>query len=485
MHGTENNSDEYNSLLDKKSVSSKNVPNNEESTNLLFRGLQLYLYENDNSSNEFSIESHVNGNVNNIGLNDISIVPSTQSNAPINAPVESLSLSKAKLVKELPQQSGYMNNTLNRQYLPLSAELDPIFYQSLTNAQEKPVDKMNDLINADHQTNKRHKAHDKSNDILSHVDFINKLQKDASDAREKFDIDIRFNVENEEAAPSTQRHVIDQEDSASLHKYSHQYSAQAVHYATIDNLPRPDLGLTHPPLRTDYPTELQNNFIPKARIAFQPTASQYTPQLPSSSLPGPLSVPLPITLPSVVHSVSNYAVPISTSSTTTQAQPQPQSYNYATSAAPAASTHNNILVQSPSKSDSQEKVVVKIVPATGWYLNDAAERRSYYDAVSRGLLRENGYVFVNDVQRQQLQPGKHNIMRRSAQSQSHPSERSFVDDGDTIYHGQTSYTVPIGSVTRLVGDSNSVRSASALAYNTQRTRRRSDDNRNKSLSQEQ
>lgn len=434
----------------------------------------MYLYENDNNSKDVSIESHVNEDENNADTNaflsDNSIVSSNKNNVYINASAESLIVSKAKLVKELRQQSGYINNTIDRNYLPLSSQSNQISQQSLTNVHEKRLDTFNDSKNVDDQTDKRHKFHQESNDIFTHQDFVNKLQKQASDSEEKFDIDIRFNAENEEAAPSTQRQVIDQEDSASLHKYSHQYSAQAVHYATIDNRPRPDLGLTHPPLRTDYPTELQNNFIPKARIAYQPTAAQYSPQLPP-----PPSIPLPSTLPSVVHSVSNYAVPIA-SSTASLPSPQPQSYNYAASATPAASNYNN-LVQSPS-SDSREKIVVNIVPATGWYLNDAAERRSYYDAVSRGLLRENGFVYVNDVQRPQTLHntiGPHNVVRRSAQQFYSPVPLAQAD-GDALYHGQTSYTVPIGSVTRLVGDSNSVSGASALTRNGQRARRRSDDN---------
>lgn len=262
--------------------------------------------------------------------------------------------------------------------------------------------------------------------ILIRTNFTENLQKAtstvaAADTEEKYDIDIRFGAESEETAPSTQRQVIDQEDSASLHKYSHQYSPKAIHYATIDNFPRNDLALTHPPLRTEYPTALQNNFIPKARIAYQPTATHYStpPQLPATTVtslpPTPPAIQLPSSLANSVHPVvPNYAytppsvVPLQ--STYTQYASSSSSPN--TILPPTSSVTNLNNLEQSSKANSREKVVVKIVPATGWYLNDAAERRSYYDAVSRGLLRENGYVFVNDVQRPQAAQ-QHNIVRRS------------------------------------------------------------------------
>lgn len=49
--------------------------------------------------------------------------------------------------------------------------------------------------------------------------------------------------------------------------------------------------------------------------------------------------------------------------------------------------------------DAQEKIIVKVVKAPGWYLNDAGERSSYYNAVAHGLLGTNGLVYVNNVQR--------------------------------------------------------------------------------------
>lgn len=47
-------------------------------------------------------------------------------------------------------------------------------------------------------------------------------------------------------------------------------------------------------------------------------------------------------------------------------------------------------------------VEVKIVPALGFALNDPKEREAYYEAVSRGLLGENGAVYVNKVQGNQF-----------------------------------------------------------------------------------
>lgn len=47
---------------------------------------------------------------------------------------------------------------------------------------------------------------------------------------------------------------------------------------------------------------------------------------------------------------------------------------------------------------ANRNVEVKIVPALGFALNDPKEREAYYEAVSRGLLGENGAVYVNKVQ---------------------------------------------------------------------------------------
>lgn len=450
------------------------TPSADKATNLLFRGLQLYLYENDNAN-----IVDPNGN-DQIDQNDYLLPPlvvRTQTDSNEQAIVEtqtesdaSVTLLKAKLVKELQQQSGYLNNSINLQYLPVPLPIpsDPIGYKS-GKTQEKRHDK-NYANHIDNDNNDDDKDVSATTKILIKKPF-KKLQKE--ETADIDDIDIRFNADSEEAAPSTQRQVIDQKDSATLKKFIDQYLSPAVHYATIENLPRTDSGFTHPPLRAEYPTELQNNFIPKARIAYQPTTATTNGHFSSSPPPVPPAV-LPTALPPVAQSSPAIA------------PNRPQYYQGPI----ITSTYSN---RDTPASSAADKVVVKIVPATGWYLNDENERRSYYDALSHGLLKENGYVFVNDVQRD-VQPIEHNAIRRSpqtfqyqnyqpyinyyqtapvyaAQTQRVPTERSFSDD-DAYYHGHTSFNVPLNSVTRLAGDSNTV-PAYQLVYNNQRTRRRS------------
>lgn len=491
--------------------------NDDKATHLLFQGLQLYLYENGNSTDVINTETSLKDNANNIDpnerhqnvnvtndytLTELTPAPTTTPaptpaqpttttiRLPTAAPVaiyfddetnghqyeDSVTLTKAKLVKELRQQTDYINNNIDLLYLPVALPSDPISYHK-TKIHEKRQDK--NFINFINEND--NELGDESLNITTKSN-LTELQK----KEENIGIDIRFNAENEETAPSTQRQVIDQEDSATLHKFAHQYtSQQAVHYATIENLPRADYGFTHPPLQSEYPSEIQNNFIAKAHIAYQPNQQYTPPQLPA---------------PSVVHTVANYAP------ATTQTQPQYYSAPIITS----SYSNQDSQPHSPSPS-SREKVVVKIVPATGWYLNDEAERRSYYDAVSRGLLRENGYVFVNDVQRQS-QPTSQNDARRhhirsaqtfspatytntyplnypntytnvqtspvysqsQSQSQRIPTERRFTDD-DSVFHGHTSFNVPISSVSKLVGDSDSVSAYRLARSSDQHSRWRSHD----------
>lgn len=69
---------------------------------------------------------------------------------------------------------------------------------------------------------------------------------------------------------------------------------------------------------------------------------------------------------------------------------------------------------------NDESVVVKIVPALGFHLNDPKERAAYYEAVQRGLLSDNGFVYVNKVQ--QLQAD--NVFPQSTATHSH-GQRPF------------------------------------------------------------
>lgn len=114
-------------------------------------------------------------------------------------------------------------------------------------------------------------------------------------------------------------------------------------------------------------------------------------------LPRPYSAPsIPLSLPSIVHEPTNTVATI---------QNVPSSFANALSNAQRissspviTSTYSNR--ESFSNSHAREKVVVKVVKAPGWYLNDAEERKSYFNAVAHGLLSENGLVYVNNVQKE-------------------------------------------------------------------------------------
>lgn len=323
--------------------------------------------------------------------------------------------------------------------------------------------------------------------------YSNPINVDSQiDASERHELDVRFNSGNEEAAPSTQRQVIDQEDSASQRKFSHQSSAQAYYYTSIENRPSASYELPHPPLQTDYPKAIQNNYTPSARILYRPSPQQYGAQSIPSSLPSIVHEPsLTDSVPNVSPIRQAASVPLSAPlSATAAAQQVSQNVKYYPSPA-ITSTYSNQNRYSQQYNNYNEKVVVKIVPATGWYLNDAKERQSYYNAVSHGLLNENGYVFVNDVQRTGTQNSQINAptpvppssyshpVPQSQPSQLHspqswqfqrygsplqaqlPQPRQLsaqrqLDNEDKLYKGETSYNVPLNSVGKLVGDSKTV-----------------------------
>ena len=313
------------------------------------------------------------------------------------------STTQSKSVKILNEQSGYLNNT----------KVDHDDPSSSNRMHEK-----RSRLNA--------RIYPRPNEIPR-----SKLQKDETLSGLDFALDVRFG--EEEAAPSTQRQVINGHGDV-------QYSqSHGVHYATIENRPQINYELTHPPLQVEYPTAIQNNFIPKTRIAFQPTpqlnsvvpslqawsnAPIYRPQLPLSA---PTFPPIP-------------------------SGAQAQRVQYAASPIITSSYSNRGPAVPPGLSQS-DKVVVKIVPATGWYLNNENERKSYYNAVSRGLLNQNGFVFVNNVQT----PGPGALHRRSVKYEPLPLERRSDDDVDEIpFEGQSSYNVPLSSVGKLIGDSHTV-----------------------------
>ncbi|XP_037034810.1 putative uncharacterized protein DDB_G0282133 isoform X2 [Bradysia coprophila] len=196
-----------------------------------------------------------------------------------------------------------------------------------------------------------------------------------------------------------------------------QQPQHSYHYATIDNRPNPSqTSFQAPPLQSNYPVSIQNN--PQSQRSYPSVDNRY---IPSAPLPVPSSIPS--SLPSIVHPTSQYSTQQNTSFPTNQ---------------------HNI-----PRTTSNEKVVVNVIPATGWYLNDPNERQSFLDAVSRGLLSEKGVVYVNNVQSSQRQQPNFNAQQ--------PQGRSQIDiDEEAFFHGSSSYESPLNSVGKLPGDSDSV-----------------------------
>lgn len=281
-------------------------------------------------------------------------------------------------------------------------------------------------------------------------------------------------------------------------------AAQKAYVLTeIENRPPlADHNLAHPPLQTDYPKSIQNNI--ESRVINRPTLHrQYS---------APPSIPIPPSLPSIVHEPSNTVATIQNVPPTFVSSLNAQRY----SSPVITSTYTNRETYSHANNNAREKVVVKVVKAPGWYLNDENERSSYLNAVTNGLLSENGLVYVNDVQKEIVQnapinftPSKvtpptyshtqtsriespsvayspTNIIppallqsqlaysaRNSAQPfawppcaaayahliQSSPShfrtfQRRSSDGGNNPYDGRSSYDVGLESVGRLAGDNS-------------------------------
>lgn len=180
-------------------------------------------------------------------------------------------------------------------------------------------------------------------------------------------------------------------------------------FAAIENRPITSTkNIQFPPIQNNYPTQIQNNL----------NAPQYNQRQSAAGRSA-----IPPALPTVVHPI---------------APPQSTSVNSVahhllrTNTKPTGKTNNN----------NNEHVIVKIIPSSGWYLNDAQERKSYFQAVSRGLLNENGNVYVNNIQ-------------RSDGSVTQPSDA--IDLAEEIYFtGPSSYQLPLSSVGKLACDSDSV-----------------------------
>lgn len=186
---------------------------------------------------------------------------------------------------------------------------------------------------------------------------------------------------------------------------SNQTSTSKVYVFTeIENRPSHSLSaksnISHPPLQTVYPAAIQNNI--KSYVIHRPVlVDQYS------------SSPIPSSLPSIVHEPSNTVATIQNVplSFTTYAQSYlsppslsapvlPKLSPSSSSSSPtAAYTSTNSKILPHPNGNAREKVIVKVVKAPGWYLNDANERQSYFDAVAHGLLSENGLVYVNNIQK--------------------------------------------------------------------------------------
>lgn len=147
---------------------------------------------------------------------------------------------------------------------------------------------------------------------------------------------------------------------------------QAYVLTEIENRPIANFNIPHPPLQTVYPKSIQNN----------------VESLVASPLKRLGAASIPMSLPSIVHDSSNTVATI---------ENVPSTFTGALKHPVITSTYSN------RESDSREKVVVKVVKAPGWYLNDVSERNSYFDAVAHGLLSENGLVYVNNVQKENIQ----------------------------------------------------------------------------------
>lgn len=329
------------------------------------------------------------------------------------------------------------------------------------------------------------------------------LQRDGNVGHQ---LDVRFGSDNKEVTQSSQQqHLSDQNDAATFRQFSQQIStsknrAQAYYYASIENnRPGSNYDIKPPPLQTYYPASIQNNY-----------ASHTMRPLQYRSTPLPASLPSIVYSPNAVKSLPKYvqqSVKI----------PVPPSLTAASNAQYYSAPYTNRPCDLPSNHPN-EKVVVKIVPATGWYLNDEKERKSYFDAVAHGLLNENGFVYVNDVQRYSSQstenvprvwysssdspqspppspsyspPSYYNSNQRwelpqygspvpvlQQQQQSQPRQLSSgrpLNAEDGVYRGETSYGVPLQSVGKLAGDNKnetyslaSLRSSSGASTSTDR-----------------
>lgn len=149
-------------------------------------------------------------------------------------------------------------------------------------------------------------------------------------------------------------------------------------FTEIENRPHSYNSAPRPPLQEVYPKEIQNI------VSDAPVDEAVQPRFGTSF--NAATAPIPASLPSIVHDANTAAQSIQLTAKLPMPATQP-----VIRASYANDMHETI--------DAQEKIIVRVVKAPGWYLNDAGERSSYYNAVAHGLLGTNGLVYVNNVQR--------------------------------------------------------------------------------------
>lgn len=160
-----------------------------------------------------------------------------------------------------------------------------------------------------------------------------------------------------------------------MSNHGEQSSLTAYTLKEFVNLPPSRVFVPNPPLRAVYPEYLRNTIA----VRRKPT-NKHNSLIKTS--------PLPSSLPSIVHDLGGTS----------------KTEEYRTAQAIEQSlviqrSHPLITTSYGNKPISvNEKVVVKVVKAPGWYLNNKNERESFLNALKSGLLSQSGNVYVNKVQ---------------------------------------------------------------------------------------
>lgn len=200
--------------------------------------------------------------------------------------------------------------------------------------------------------------------------ILSNLQETLTEAR-------RQSVDLSTTHQMHQMAMLEQSGSGGASATSEHRSAQVYYFTEIENRPHSFNSAPRPPLQEVYPKSIQNIVadVPPNEVVHSKLATPFNP---------PVSIPA--SLPSIVHDSDSAAQHIRTSFKLSSPISRPII---------TASLSNH----KQETSNTQEKIIVKVVKAPGWYLNDASERNSYYNAVAHGLLGRNGLVYVNNVQK--------------------------------------------------------------------------------------